>query len=648
MNRREFLAAAFFAAPYRDYSRCEPDFLRRLALEAYERRRRALAFVDSAEAARARQKWARDTFWKVTGGMPARTPLEARVTGAFERERYRVEKIVYQSQPGLYVTANLYIPKSRRPPFPGVLFQMGHAVNGKAYASYQRCCQGLVQLGFLVVGFDPVGQGERIYYPGPDPSRSRLDSADDEHTMPGRQMLLHGDTMTRMQTWDAVRSLDYLAAHPLVDPKRLASTGQSGGGTLTMMLACVDDRLAAAAVMSGNTENFACRDFNPPGSVDDAEQNFIGAGPLGFDRWDTLYPLAPKPLLIGVSEKDWFGTYSPSYLSSGLEEFEKLKHVYNLLGHGDRIEWAATPLPHGLSYDSRLRVYNWFLRWLMPGASPVDREPPTAPEEDGTLRTGHTGGQTPFQLNRRKVERTPTDLAKLLGVQRAPAQFFTLGRVPSAGEIQIEAVEVRPEPEVGVPAWLFLPSRHGGPVYLALEQGGRNARWREGDLYPEMAKAGSAVCAPDLRANGDLSPEYGRGAARYAYSHHSEENYAWASLMLGRPMLGQWVTDILALVSALKMYPATRARKLIVAAAGKYTPAALIAASMDPRIEGLYLAGGLPSFQSLVDTEEYTETFANFVPRILLHTDLPEIAASLKAKVVRGSRWDAASLAQAL
>ena len=90
-----------------------------------------------------------------------------------------------------------------------------------------------------------------------------------QHTRAGRQMLLKGDSSMRMQTWDAVRSLDYLAAHPLVDPRRLASTGQSGGGTNTMLLAAVDDRLAAAAVSCGNTENIASADFNPPGSTDD-------------------------------------------------------------------------------------------------------------------------------------------------------------------------------------------------------------------------------------------------------------------------------------------------------------------------------------------------------------------------------------------
>src|SRR6266404_4373356 len=166
-------------------------------------------------------------------------------------------------------------------------------------------------------------------------------------------MLLKGISSVRLQTWDAVRSLDYLAAHPLVDPRRLASTGQSGGGTNTMLLAAVDDRLAAAAVSSGNTENVACANFNPPGATDDAEQDLVGSGPIGFDRWDLLYPLAPKPLQIQVSSRDFFGTYSPTYIESGIEEFGKLQIIYEKLGRAGRLRWRETPLPHGLSYDSR-------------------------------------------------------------------------------------------------------------------------------------------------------------------------------------------------------------------------------------------------------------------------------------------------------
>jgi dienelactone hydrolase len=265
MTRRQILS--LMAAPgvrvgYRDYSRCLPDYLRELAQRAYLTRNREIAKLTNPAAIRARQKWVRETFWKLAGGEPERTPLNARSLGTVEREGFRIEKILYESVPQFHVPANLYIPSSAKPPYPGVLFQMGHTMNGKAADTYQRCCQGLARLGYLVLAFDPMGQGERIYYPGSSLQRTRLRSSDDEHTTPGKQMILLGDTCSRMQVWDAVRSLDYLAAHPLVDPKKLASTGQSGGATVTMLLTAVDDRLAAAAVMMGNTENFACANFN--------------------------------------------------------------------------------------------------------------------------------------------------------------------------------------------------------------------------------------------------------------------------------------------------------------------------------------------------------------------------------------------------
>jgi len=631
------------ATPYHDYSLCLPDVLRRLAARAYSRRNEAIARLTTPEAIRARQKWARGMFWKLVGGPPERTPLDARSTGTLVRDGYRVEKLVYQSWPSFFVSANLYVPAGGTPPFPGVLFQMGHSRNGKAYESYQRCCQGLVKLGFVVLGFDPIGQGERVFYPGEDPARSRLDSPDDEHTVPGRQMLLYGDTMSRLQVWDAVRSLDYLASHPLVDPKRLASTGQSGGATLTMMLGCVDDRLRAAAVASGNTENFACAGFNPPGSTDDAEQDFVDSGPAGFDRWDLLYPMAPNPLLISVSDKDWFGTYSSSYQTSGHEEFHKLRKVYAALGHANALQWTSTPLPHNLAYDSRLKIYNWFSRWLKGDSHPVAEEPATAPEAERELLVSESGSVvksfaslSPFVMNRKRTfTRSAANLAGLTGTVRpaASARFAVLGRVPSRA-VDIEAVEVAPEPRVWLPSWMFVPHTpdRSLPALLLLPPHGRNSDWHEGELNERLADAGAAVCVPDLRGAGDLSPEFGRHNAAYALDHHNDENYAWASLILGRPLAGQWATDILALAAAFRAHPAAAGRKLILAAAGRWTVPALIAAALDEKIAGLYLAGGIISFESVAATEDYICSFANFVPRLLLHTDLPETAASLGSR----------------
>ena len=170
------MAAPGVQIGYRDYPRCLPDHLRELAQRAYLARNRELAKLTNAAAIRARQKWARETFWKLAGGEPEKTPLNARSLGTIEREGYRIEKILYESRPQFHVPANLYIPSSGKPPYPGVLFQMGHTTNGKAGDTYQRCCQGLARLGYVVLAFDPMGQGERIYYPGSSLQRTRLRS----------------------------------------------------------------------------------------------------------------------------------------------------------------------------------------------------------------------------------------------------------------------------------------------------------------------------------------------------------------------------------------------------------------------------------------------------------------------------------------
>jgi dienelactone hydrolase len=628
---------------YRDYSRCLPDYLRDLAERAYQSRNRAISNLTTPAAIRERQPWVTESFWTLVGGMPERTPLNARTVGMFERPKYRVEKVVYESQPNFHISGTLYIPTVGRPPFPGVLYQMGHTTNGKGDGTYQLCCQTLAGLGYLVLGFDPMGQGERTYYPGRKPSLSRL-GADEEHTFPGRQMLLKGITSTRLQTWDAVRSLDYLASHPLVDPKRLASTGQSGGGTTTMLLAAVDDRLAAAVVSCGNTENVACANFNPPGSTDDGEQNLVASAPAGFDRWDLLYPIAPKPLLVMVSQRDFFGTYSPNYLTSGTEEFQKLQRVYRTLGHPDRIAWFGTPLPHGFSFDLRMQMYNWLARWLKGESQAVSGEPLVQAETEETLFVSANGsvvqsfhGETPFTLNRkRSLSKTPADIARLLGVDRsaAGASAITVGRA-SYHQTLVEAVEFPAAPKVWVPAWLYQPKTAdpSKALVIVLEPGGRNA-WHESGLYNRMAAEGYIVCAPDLRGIGDMTPEFSRGAARHAGPHNSEEEYAWSALVLGKPLAGQRVTDILSIVRGLRVRADFGRRRVILAALGILTVPAQFAAALEPAIDSLYLADGLISFRSIVETEVYKYPFGNFVPNLLAHTDLPELTASLAPRRV--------------
>jgi len=633
--------APFPGTPFHPYSRCLPDYLRGLARQAVERRDAELAKLTTAAAVEARQKWVRETLWKLIGGMPERTPLNERTTGAFEREKYKIAKVVYESRPGLFISANLYLPKSGSGPFPAVLFQSGHYNEGKANANYQRCCQGLAQLGFVVLAFDPMGQGERIQYPDSTGTHTRLSDVDSEHTVPGMQMLLYGDTATRFQLWDSIRSLDYLASLPMVDAKRLGSTGHSGGGTLTMLLAAADERLAAAAPCMGNIENVAALPFISPGSTDDAEQDFIDSGPIGFDRCDLFYPFAPKPVLIWPSDRDFYSTYSSEYITNGWQEFQKLQKAYAVLGHTDRLKWADTPLPHSLAYDSRMLVYNWFSRWLKGSTEPVRQEPPVNPEPAAALYATDSGSvvtslhsETAFTLNKaRRMERTPAKIESLVRISRSASSAKVIARTKSPGAT-VEVLEVAPEPAIWLPAWVLTAKEapRDKPVLLVLDPFEAERLWFDPDA--DLAPGSPVICAADIRGVGALLPEFSPGHPGYAASHRLEENYALSSLILGKPLVGQRVTDILALTGALRKHPATAGRRIRVAAAGKLAVPALFAAVLDKGIDALNLSGLLTSFGDVVKAETYNQPFANFIPGLLNHTDLPELAAALAPRRV--------------
>jgi dienelactone hydrolase len=623
----------------RDYRRCLPDHLRSLAARAREIREAALRELTTADAVRRRQAWVRETLWQLVGGRPERTPLRIETTGTLERAGYRVEKLVYESRPGFLVTANLYLPEGREGPCPGVLFQLGHLDAGKGAAPYQIACQALVKRGHVVLAFDPLGQGERRRGAAPI-------AAEDEHDRVGRRLLLVGDTATRLMLWDAVRSLDVLAARPEVDPGRLASVGHSGGGTLTMLLAAVDDRLAAAAVSCGNTEDLVSADFDPPGAVDDAEQILPGAGPLGFDRWDLLYPLAPRPLLVLVSTADALTTYSPRYLTNGRAELERLERASAQLGGEGRARWVETASPHALEAERRSEIQSWLGRFLLGETAPPTGEPETEAEpEEATWATpsGNVqrtrAGKTPLDLARARADElaaeraasdAPIDLASMLGLARPPARPATVLASARGYACRVDLLEIRSAPAVTIPAWLFRPdaSATPGAVVIAIEPGGRRAAWQDELSWQALARRGHVVCAADLRGTGALTPELGPGASGYARAHGVEASFAAAALMLGESLLTQQVVDLLALVEALSLDPALAGRPLALAAQGPSTLPGLFAAALDARIALVYLDGGLASYRSLLDVEDDRCPPGSILPGVLAGADLPEIAAA--------------------
>jgi hypothetical protein len=212
-----------------------------IAQRQLQLRETAIADIHNVADADRRKQWVRQTFLSILGGLPVYSgPLNPRVTGRIEAAKYTIEKIIFESLPGFYVTANLYRPNEPGR-YPGILLQAGHTQEGKPEA--QRLAANLALKGFVVLAFDPIGQGEREQTYDPRVDRPLAGWSVPEHIQAGAQNILIGESVARYFIWDAKRAVDYLASRPEVDAERLGAIGCSGGGALTAFIGALDARI---------------------------------------------------------------------------------------------------------------------------------------------------------------------------------------------------------------------------------------------------------------------------------------------------------------------------------------------------------------------------------------------------------------------
>jgi len=636
-----------YARP-RDYSNDLPRYLARLMEERRAERHRILAGIATREKLLERQKYIRGKMWELLGGPFEKTPLNPRVVGTLKRDGYRIDRLVYESRPGLFVTSNLYVPEGRGP-FPAILVSMGHSANGKAHRPYQTLFHTLARKGYVVLAFDPFGQGERIEYPGAVPGTSTLGPPTREHDYAGKRLLLLGVNFALYRAWDGIRGIDYLLSRPDVDPERIGCGGQSGGGTMTMYLAALDERIRAAVVSEGNTENVAQANFEAPGAVDDAEQNLAPSLVHGIDRFDFLHAVAPRALLITITNKDAGSTYGPDYVNDGMALIEELKKTYGLLDAAGRVALVETPMRHSYSYEHRRASYGWYNRWLggnAPGRD--DSEPPVTLEEDKALWCTPNGsvaalnGESSFTLTRKLAAQTrpaapPTVeiIRRVLGLlpvdQAAQAEMPVPHQLLSTTEKYdhaIDELDITSEREIHVPAWVVRPLKAADrlPAVLMLSDSGKEGFVAEGGMAADFAAAGVVFASADLRGRGQCAPRPPSRGPSY-YSGRGEDYYIWDTLMVGRPMLGGYVHDALQALRCLRARPQVDPARLWVIGQGTMGVAALFALALDPAVRGAFLQSALSEYRAIVENDRYTTPFRIYATGLLRHFDLPDVAA---------------------
>ena len=310
----------------------------------------------SLEELKAKQSRWRELWLDMLGGLPEKTPLEPQVTGRIPCDGFTVEKILFQSMPGVYVTGYLYLPEDPefRAPYPALLLVCGHSDDGKLRDRYCHMAVMAVKEGFAVFTPDPYSQGERI-------QRSAdysLSQCAEEHASLGARSWLVGWNFARFRIWDAVRSVDYMETRPELDLSKLAVAGCSGGGTMSTYMQAFDDRIRVACPSCYVS---SLREVIGERGVHDAEQFFFGQLPRGFNHAVLLAMGQPRTaVMLDTRHEDYFPIAGARSTAALMEQFQKK------LGIDTPFAIFSSDGPHGLPLCGRTAILSW-LKYAVKG-----------------------------------------------------------------------------------------------------------------------------------------------------------------------------------------------------------------------------------------------------------------------------------------
>lgn len=621
------------------------DYVYGHSLKAFSVGDQARDAVANTEQLEARRLHMREMLLAGIGGLPPRdTPLLPVTTGIVKRDGYRIEKVVFQSMPGMYVTAHLYIPDDRVSPGGAVLFVSGHGPEGKLYPSYQRVCQCLVRAGLVVLAIDPMGQGERLGYldHGSDKPFARRVA---EHEHAGVQCWPLGDGLARYFIHDIVRAVDYLSSRPEVDPAKIGMTGSSGGGTQTALAMICEPRIAAAApgtfIMNRESYLFA-------GQAQDAEQIWPNMSACGFDHEDILLAMAPRPVMVLAVTGDIFP------IEGTRRTVERSRRFWDMYGCGDRLRLVEDESPHMYTLPLARAAASFFSLHLL--GKPIEVNTDGLVTEEGSdvwctasgqivddypdaRKVFHENGCRLTQLERARealpeAERQAKAISWLGGRIRDPRPVCDLNprhqRIGSWQGLTVQSSIWWSQSSLFGHGFLFAEANPGlskRPLTIALWEDGTAQLQAHADWLSGRCAAGEVVLVLDVVGSGALAPNAINGKPLrgvFGTLHKLNMDLLW----LGDSLAALRAYDVLRAVEFARSLQGVDVTRVRLYAEGRFGVYAEWAHAL---LEGdsvtLEIAQEWESIASWVRSEYYDNTgIGEYVlPGMLQHCDLPDL-----------------------
>ncbi len=596
-----------------------------IAQQQLARREKTIAGIHSVADAERRKEFVRKSLLELIGGLPGYNgPLNPRITGRIQSGNFTIEKVIFESLPGFYVTADLYRP-NQPGRYPGVLLQSGHTQEGKTEP--QLLAANLAMKGFVALAFDPVGQGEREQTYDRQVDHPLAGWSVNEHIQAGAQSILIGESVARYFIWDAKRALDYLASRPEVDPARLGAAGCSGGGALTTLIGALDPRLKAVAPACF-INSYRLLFAGPDPDSEMSPPNLISSG---LDMADYVELSAPTPWLILATEGDYFTPPGARLV------YEEARRWYGLYGAEDKLRFFIGPGPHGTPLETREAIYEWMIRWLKEGQGD-SHEQPAKPYTNHELLVTPNGRVEDEPGSRKLFQLILEEFRARKGQGTIPELLAELRRlsVPSQGsspEVKVLDESTGPEgrrlrvhfesePGVEIEGKLYIPPSVGRKPAVLLVADKTSTYWipSTASLAERIAKTGRVVL--------ELEPR----------DSPTQDDH--------RPYLGNWITNARADEIGRNL-PAMRAHDILrgvdlLAARSDVDPASiraaargvkgiwlLMAAAVDTRIAKVWLDRTPHSLRAALESSMNTDLFDAVIPGFALHWDLDDLAKAM-------------------